>query len=335
MMSNPTVGICTLANDRVFDQVIALINSIGKVMGADFPICIFPYDDRCDRLKAAIHDRPNVQIFQDSVVLEYWDHEVRRVWDSCPNAKKEWSKVTSEPYHRFGAHRRLSAFSGPFDRFIYMDADTLLLKDVTPIFAQLDHRDWVVYDFQHRDVSHVFNCNSEKLSTVFTSQQIDRQIFCSGFYAAKRGTFSQDQLDYGIAQLQAGEHDVLYWQSADQSVLNYWVLRSNLAIYNYALELPSDEVTGCCVTSNHFEVQGGMVFDRGNPLTYLHYIGLSSSVFGQLCAGENIDFPYREVFLYYRYLHDPSSRPDLPGKARPYNKRSFTDRILTKLHLPR
>jgi hypothetical protein len=82
------VGIYELANDRVLDQAIALINSIGEVMGPEFRIYIFPYDDQCDRLAAAIHDRPNVQIFQDQSVLDYWEQESKRLWDACPNAKK-------------------------------------------------------------------------------------------------------------------------------------------------------------------------------------------------------------------------------------------------------
>ena len=334
-MTTPTTGICTLANDHVFDQVIALINSIGEVMGADFPICIFPYDDRCDRLQSAICDRPNVTIFQDIAMLDYWDKEAKRVWDACPSAKLRWAEITEDPYYRFGTHRRFGAFSGPFDRFLYMDADTVLLQDVTPILKQLDTHDWIVYDFQHRDVSHVYNCASDQLLQVFTPHQINHKIFCSGFYAAKRGTFSQTQLDDCLRLLQAGEHDLLYCMAPDQTVLNYWVMRSNLAVYNYALELPGSEVTGCCVTSDHFEVKGSQISDRGNPLTYLHYIGLSSSLLKQLCSGENLDFPYRDVFLHYRYLHEPSERPPLIGKPRPHNTRSFTDRILTKLCLPR
>jgi hypothetical protein len=334
-MSTATTGICTLANDRVFDQAIALINSIGDVMGPDFPICIVPYDDQCDRLQDAIRDRPNVILFQDKSVLEYWEIEAKRVWDACPSAKQQWATVTTDPYYRMGMHRRFGAFSGPFDRFIYMDADTVLLQDVTPIFEKLDHHDWIVYDFQHRDVSHVYNCKSEKLLQVFTPNQLDREIFCAGFYAAKRGTFSQSKLDTCLSFLQAGEEEILYGMAPDQTILNYWVMRSNLAVYNYALELPSAEVTGCCVTSDHFEVKGGQVFDRGTPLTYLHYIGLSSSLFSQLCAGENLDFPYRDVFLHYRYLHEPSSRPSLVGNSRPYNARSLTDRIFTKLRLSR
>ena len=330
-MSEMTIGICTLANDRVLDQAIALINSIGEVMGSEFPICIFPYDDQCDRLAAAIHDRPNVQIFQDKSVMDYWDNQAKRMWDACPNVKARWAEVTSDPYHRFGTHRRLGAFSAPFDRFLYMDADTLLLQDITPIIEKLDSHDWIVYDFQHRDVSHVFNHKSEKLFEVFSADRIEREIFCSGFFAAKRGTFSQAQLDVCLNALEAGEHEILYEMAPDQTILNYWAMRSNLAIYNYALELPSSESTGCCVTSDHFERRGHQLFDRGNPLTYLHYIGLSSSLFTDLCGGENIDFPYRDLFLHYRYLHDPSGQPSFSGKPRPYNSRSLTERILSKL----
>jgi hypothetical protein len=330
-MNTQTTGICTLANDHVFDQAIALINSIAEVMGADFPVCIFPYDDHCDRLAAAICDRPNVTIFQDRAVLDYWDDQAKRVWDSCPQAKRRWAEVTNKPYYRFGTHRRFGAFSGPFDRFLYMDADTLLLKDVNAIFNQLETHDWIVHDFQHRDVSHVYNCDSPRLLDVFTARQLDTEIFCSGFYAAKRGTFNQAQLDDCLRQIEAGEDDVLYGMAPDQTILNYWVMRSNLAIYNYALELPSSEVTGCCVTSDHFEMVGGRLCDRGNPLTYLHYIGLSSSLFKQLCEGENLDFPYRDLFLHYRYLNDASNSPKFAGKPRPYNARSLTDRVLAKL----
>lgn len=330
-MSTDTTGICTLGNDRVFDQIMALVNSIGSVMGSDFPVCIFPYDDQCDRLRSVFRDRPNVWVFEDQAVLDYWDQQAKQVWDTCPQAKHTWQKITLDPYYRFGTHRRFGAFSGPFDRFLYMDADTLLLQDVSKIFDQLETHDWIVYDFQHRDVSHVYNCGSSKLLEVFTPQQLDREIFCSGFYAAKRGTFSPEVLDQLLSWLQSGESEILYSMAPDQTILNYWVMRSNLAIYNYALELPNSETTGCCVTSDHFEQLGNQLFDRGKPLTYLHYIGLSSSYFQALCSGDNITFPYRDLFLHYRYLHDSASRPPFSGKPRVYNTRSFTERILSKL----
>jgi Mannosyltransferase putative len=328
-------GICTLANDHVFDQAIALLNSIEAVMGSEFPVCIIPYDDRCDRLLQAIQSRPQVQIYPDQSVLQYWEHQAMQIWDAHPTAKQRWTDCTSDPYYRLAMHRRFAAFSGPFDRFIYMDADTLLLNDITPVLDQLDQHDWVVYDFQHYDPTHIYDCSSAKLLEVFSPTQLDREIFCAGFYAAKRGIFSQEQLDICLADLQAGEAEILYCMAPDQTILNYWVMRSQLSVYNFALNLPAEKTTGCCVTSGHFQQQGDRLFDRGNPLTYLHYIGLSSSLFQRLCDGENLDFPYRDLFLHYRYLHDPQNRPEFVGKLRPYNQRSLTERLLTKLGLPR
>jgi hypothetical protein len=110
------------------------------------------------------------------------------------------------------------------------------------------------------------------------------------------------------------------------------MMRSGYSIYNLALNLPKDKRTGCCVTSPHFKAQDGILYDRGNRLTYLHYIGLSSQLFTRICAGENLDFPYRDLFLQYRYLHDPQQRPQFKGNPKPYRSApSFTQKILQKL----
>ncbi|WP_242041585.1 Npun_R2821/Npun_R2822 family protein [Alkalinema sp. FACHB-956] len=324
-------GICTLANDRVLDQTIALLNSIEATMGPEFPVCIFPYDDRCDRLAEVIQARPQVQIFRDRAVLAYWDHWARAMWDACPQAKQRWQEITTDPYYRFGTHRRLAAFYGPFDRFLYMDADTLLLQDVRPLFQQLTTHDWIVYDFQHRDLSHVYNHRSSKLSQVFANDRLAREIFCSGFYAAKRDTFSETQLQELLTHLQSGESEILYCMAPDQTLLNYWVMRSNLSVYNLALELPLEAQTGCCVTSDHFVYRDRQLYDHEVPLTYLHYIGLSSSLFQRLCAGENLALPYRDIFLQYRYWHDPSQQPRFVGKPRSGDRPPLADRILKKL----
>ncbi|MEM1425696.1 MAG: hypothetical protein AAGF75_03980, partial [Cyanobacteria bacterium P01_H01_bin.130] len=72
--------------------------------------------------------------------------------------------------------------------------------------------------------------------------------------------------------------------------------------------------TGCCVTSDHFQERDWQLYDGDTALIYFHYIGLSSKLFSRLCSGENVDFPYREIFLHYRYLKHPEERPALQGK---------------------
>jgi hypothetical protein len=122
----------------------------------------------------------------------------------------------------------------------------------------------------------------------------------------------------------------------DQTILNYMVMRLGISNYNLALHLPPNQKTGCCVTSPHFEEREYILYDKGNRLTYIHYIGLSSKLFAQVCAGENIDFPYRDLFLHYRYLHEPENRPKFTTKPRPYNPPvSLATKVLRKLGINR
>jgi len=311
-------GICTLANDRIYDQLIALLNSIEVNGGKDLPVCVYPYDDNIERIRAEIAQRPNVQLFDNRDVIDLWDNFAKSAWEPHPTAKERWLKAGSKGYHRFGTHRRYCAFDGPFDRFIYMDGDTLLMSPLDQVFAQLDNYDCVVYDFQHKDITHVYEVTSPKLLEIFSQERLNQEIFCSGFYGSKKGLFDEERRNWLIEQLRAGEAEIVYPMAVDQPLLNYMMMRSNCAISNLALQLPKEERTGCCVTSPHFQALDNILYDKGKRLTYLHYIGLSSSLFTRLCSGENLDFPYRDIFLHYRYLYEPSQRPIFTDSPKPY-----------------
>ncbi len=328
-------GICTLANDRVYDQLVALLNSIEVNGGQDLPVCVYPYDDNTERIKAEIAQRPNVELFDDREVIDLWDNFAKSAWEPHPTAKERWLKAGSKGYHRFGTHRRYCAFDGPFDRFIYMDGDTLLMSPLDRVFAQLDNYDCVVYDFQHKDITHVYEVTSPKLLEIFPQERLNQEIFCSGFYGSKKGLFDGERRNWLIEQLRAGEAEIVYPMAVDQPLLNYMMMRSNFSIYNLALQLPKEERTGCCVTSPHFQALDNILYDHDKRLTYLHYIGLSSSLFTRLCSGENLDFPYRDIFLHYRYLYEPSQRPVFTDSPKPYQPPTptFWQKVTRKLGL--
>ena len=234
-----------------------------------------------------------------------------------------------------GMHHRFIAFDSPFERFIYMDGDTLLLDAIDKIFAILDRHDCVVYDFQHKDPTHVYEVSRPKLFEVFSRDRIEKEIFCAGFYASKTGLFDENQRDWLIERLRAGEAEILYPMAPDQTIVNYMMMRSNFSIYNLALQLPKEERTGCCVTSPHFQALDNILYDHDKRLTYLHYIGLSSTLFTRLCSGENLDFPYRDIFLHYRYLYEPSQRPIFTDSPKPYQtpNPTFWQKVTRKLGL--
>lgn len=327
-------GICTLANDAVYDQLVALLNSIEAVQGKDIPVCVYPYNDRVEKITAEIDRRSNVQLYKDLASMQRWDDFFKAVWDAHPHAHQRRLEKGFVPYYRFGHQRYFCAFDGPFDRFVYLDADTLLMNRVEPIFEKLEDHDIVVYDFQYKDPGHVYDLTSPKLTELFPPERLASEIFCSGLFASRKNLYSPEQLNRLLLNLRNGEAEVLYIWAADQPILNYMAMRSNLNIYNFALNLPAENLTGCCVTSSHFENRDHILFDRGNRLTYLHYIGISSKIFNRLCQGENIDFPYRDLFLHYRYLHEPEKLPEFKGKPKAYNQPpSLTDRVLKKLKI--
>ncbi|MBD1907540.1 sugar transferase [Funiculus sociatus GB2-A5] len=321
-------GICTLGNDRVYDQIVALLNSIEVVLGPETPVCIYPFDEHTEMISAEISKRPNVFLYDDTESIQRWDEFMQRVRPDKMDRSKRL----------YGAHRRFCAFDGPFDKFIYMDADTLVMKSLDFVFDKLDEYNCVVYDFQYVQPEYVYNIKSKKLLEVFNKEKINKEIFCSGFYGSKRGVFSQEQRDWLISQLQAGESEIFKPGGHDQPVINYMFMRSGIPIYNFAHHWTESEVTGCTVTSKQFEEKDNILYDKGKRLTYIHYIGISPRVPAAVCAGENIDFPYRDIFLHYRYLHEPEKRPVFTGVPVPYNYKprpSLMKRVLNKLKLTR
>jgi lipopolysaccharide biosynthesis glycosyltransferase len=320
-------GICTLANDRVYDQLIALLNSIEVILGSNTPVCIYPFDEEIQQIKAEIVNRPNVFIYEDSASIQRWDKFMQAAAPERLNRRK---------FRLYGAHRRFCAFDGPFENFIYMDADTLVMNSLDAVFQQLEESDFVVYDFQFTDPTKVYNIQSPKLIKVFEQNRIDSEIFCSGFYGSKQGLFDQNTREWLVAQLQSGEAEILYEGAGEQPLLNYMVMKTGISSYNFAYSLPDNLKTGCSVTSKHFIARDNILYDKGNRLTYIHYIGVQPDLIRRVCAGENIEFPYRDLFLHYRYLREPSKRPIFREPLKSYadiSAPSLLERVLRRLRI--
>ena len=319
-------GICTLANDIVYDQLVALLNSIEFILGANTPVCVYPFDDNTTRISAEIAKRPSVFLYDNYASIQRWDEFMQEAAPERLNSKK---------FRLYGAHRRFCAFDDPFEKFIYMDADTLVMNSLDAVFNKLDIYDWVVYDFQFLDSSKVYNLQSPQLLKVFDQKRIDSEIFCSGFYGSKQGMFEQATRDLLLAQLKSGEAEILYSGAGEQPLLNYMVMKSNISSYNFAYSLQAEK-TGCSVSSQHFQEQDNILYDKGKQLTYIHYIGVPPDLIQRVCAGENIDFPYRDIFLHYRYLREPEKRPIFAEPPKSYTEvtsPNLLKRVLRRLRI--
>ena len=312
-------GLYILANDIVLDQLIALVNSVEQNVSPTLPICVVPYDDNTQQARQAMQAYPQVQWFDDIAILKKWETFVTKIWEAHPTAFSEWRKRGVMGVNRMGMHRRFCCFDGPFEKFIYLDADILAINSFDVIFDSLDDHAFVTYDYQYKDLSHVFSVDAPNLTDVFERDRLNTEIFCAGLFASKKGTFTEAMLSELLSSLYSGDADILYYHGPDQSILNYMVMKSGIDAINLSRTLSSEKRTGCCVTSPHFVEKDNILFDKGEQLTYLHYIGVSSRFFRQVCNRKNILFPYRDLFLHYRYLKE-AKQPNLIGDPILYNQ---------------
>jgi hypothetical protein len=301
-------GIYTLANDVVYDQLVALLNSIEANAGRNIPVCVIPYNDQLDKIKAEIATRDNVTLFDDYASIARWEEFGSRVWKAHPRALKLWKEYGLGDNFRLERHRKLCCLDGPFDKFIFFDGDTLLMQPLDDVYQKLDEYDWIANDYQYKsDLNFIFNWTEDKLNNIFNQQNARNLIFCSGWFASKKNIFDDNTLAKLLENLEAGEADALAWADSDQTVINYLVLRSGISYYNYAYH---GTATGCHWNSQ-FDVVDNILYDQGQRLRYIHYMSVSSSDFRRLCSGEDVDIAYRDVFLHYRYLKSPEDKPQI------------------------
>jgi hypothetical protein len=322
-------GIYILANDIVYDQLVALLNSIEVNVGADIPICILPYDDRLTQVKAEIATRSQVSLFDNQASIAYWDDYATQVWHAHESAQQAWKAKGWASVHALGMHRKFCSLDGDFERFVYFDADTLAIGSLDPIFEQLQHHDWVANDYQFlSDINYVLDTTSPKFAQLFELEAARAKIFCAGWFASRRRVIARSQLEQLRDRLIAGDVEVLPWRGPDQSLFNYLVQQSGISFYNVA---HSNAATGSH-WSSQFEEKDHLLYDQGNRLTYLHYMSVASTQFTQLCQGYDVAIPYRDLFLHYRYLKAPAQRPTrlVPLKS-PHPIRQFVQRKMGNL----
>ncbi|MBD1840085.1 sugar transferase [Coleofasciculus sp. FACHB-64] len=318
-------GIYLLANDNVYDQVVALLNSIKSNYSQDIPVCIIPFNKNIDLIEKEIVKRKNVFLFENKNSIEKWVNFITEVHQIYYG---RLSEIKSKKTQVLNMHKKYCAFDGPFENFIYIDSDTLVFQPLDHIFSKLEEYDFVVHDFQRKTaikkgtVSNFF----EVFKNVHESESaLANRIHCSGFWASKQNLINEKDLDGFIKGLANDEVKIFGEWLSEQRILNYMTLKKQFNLYNFTLDEKSEYKTGVCVTSPHFEDKNHILYDQEKKLTYLHYMGVKNDRFERLCqvAKLNLPFkniyikladkfldwkissiPYKNVFLYYRFLQE-------------------------------
>jgi hypothetical protein len=271
-------GIYIVANNRVLDQSIALLNSI-RLHDPETPIVLIPYDENYHQVAAALAQH-QVQLFPDLDLLEALSHRLHRIFGD---------RFFDKP----NKLRKQACWLGPFDEFLYIDTDIVVFEKIIDVLRYFDQYDFLCADYQHRSgIQNIFSPIVRE-KEILTSAEL-QDVFNSGFWAAKKHLLPEKDLYALCAECAAHpEYFDFSGKVSDQPILNYLVLKQISRRLNLARQ--AESVPGNWAGSPHFVAQDNQLFDpqTGRSLQFLHWAGIKIQP----------ECPYWEIWKYYRFLN--------------------------------
>ncbi|MEH1795139.1 MULTISPECIES: Npun_R2821/Npun_R2822 family protein [unclassified Nostoc] len=323
-------GIYTLANDVVFDQLVALLNSIEVNISADIPICIIPYNEQLDLVRQEVNARKNVILFDNWDVIQRWEEFAHQVW-AAQSSKKE-TKLSRSSWYKSHLQRKFVGFEGIFDKFVFYDSDSLAMKPLNNVIDKLETSDFIFDDWEHVKDEAVAALNIPLIEQtgLYTEADIRSKLHCSSFFGSKRGLFTVKEIQ--IMKERLITHREVEWINGwwdDAFLFNYMTLRCDRPLFNFTLSPNGEDRTGNCANADPFVNINNVLYNQDGlkPIHRIHYMSYSSHDFAQLCQGQDVNICYANEFLHYRFLKQPEQRPK---KLKPPSIIAKTNKLFNK-----
>ena len=274
-------GIYIVANDKVMENAIALLNSI-RLHDQEIPVYLIPFNHDYQTVLATLNRLHSVQLFPDLELIERLTHRVGEIFD------RDFLKLPNKM-------RKLAVWFGEFDEFLYIDTDIVVFDKISETLNHLSNCDFCCcdYHFASEGLRNIFSPIVK--GNIFSQEQL-QDVFNSGFWGSRKGVITEDRLYEVLTDCaQHREYFDFAQGVTDQPVLNYLILKCFEKRMN--LSKPPENAPGSWAGSTHFENRNNVLYDRGKRLNYLHWAGIS------MRPGA----PYWEVWEHYRCLHEPSA----------------------------
>lgn len=273
-------GIYIVANDKVADNAIALLSSL-RLYDPEIPVLLIPFNDAYSKVASTLAHLYQVECFPDLPFLEDFTQTISEIFPrdflALPNKM-----------------RKLVAWFGPLDDFLYIDTDILVFEPISKTLDYLSQADFLCCDYHHkgRGLKDIFS-PLIKAQRIFSEDDLT-DVFNSGFWGSKKGTISLEQM-YDLMRECAQHREYFDFSSGttDQPIMNFLVLKSIPKRLNITKVNPDEP--GSWAGSPHFREENHILYDHDRPLRYLHWAGTPMRSGG----------PYRQLWEYYRYLNDP------------------------------
>jgi hypothetical protein len=282
-------GIYIIANDKVIDHAIALLNSI-RLHDQDTPIVMIPYDDNYHQIAELLNKNYGVQLYEDLDLIERLADNLHEIFGN-------------QFFARPNQFRKQACWFGPFEEFLYIDTDIVVFEKIIDNLNYLADSDFICCDYQH--LGGIKNVFTPKVFTenIFSETEV-KDIFNGGFWGSKKNLISDEDLFATFAECAAHpEYFDFSEKTSDQPIINYMLLKRIPRRFNIVRR--QGKAPGNWAGSPQFKTQDHILFDPSvnQPLQYLHWAGI------RIEPG----CPYWDIWQYYRNLNSALPISDIPA----------------------
>lgn len=284
-----------MSNNKVLELTTAFLNSF-RVHNISLPLCMIPYSEDFDQIES-LKEIYNFSIFTDLSLLKVFDD-------------------ISIKFHGniVGSYRRMAAWEGSFEQFIYIDIDTIVLENLSFVWKNLSHCKFFTSHSNLPQIRKWVWKDSIYKKNKLNRSQIEYSANC-GFIVSTKKILPTEWIISRVDEALEFKDDMELF-CMEQPFLNYLIVTSG---YNYGslLQFHKWNSSKGLQTDLKFEfwagLSGGKIkkgkFKAPNqlPIFLVHWAGVWRENNGDLSK-----IPYQKLWEYYRNL-DPLSLPRLEG----------------------
>lgn len=260
------------------EWVLALLESL-RIHSPKHQLVVIPFDDRIEKL-VELSGKYKFQFFEDASLLQ----ELDRI-GSC---------FSKEHFH-IRVFRKFAAFWGPFDHFLFLDSDVVLLSDFEELFQAYLSLDC---DFMGNDpdMEQVYKPGSFRESMI---TDYSAKAFNAGCFLSSKNVFTLPE----VQSIQKNADSIKEYFSlvgGEQPFLNYCVHTKKLKYKAFPdviddLSLWTWAKLAIRKSGDAYRVVSPGDPEDGKRLPYIHWSGIRC----------NPGMPNRTLFLTYRLSNAP------------------------------
>jgi hypothetical protein len=196
-------GVYFLADDGVREWLPPMLASL-RMFNPDLSVWCIPFSDQLDFVES-LRRQYRFEIVRDSTLRQL--DEIGRPFVA------DWQPAELTPH----AFRKLAAFWGPLDFFLFLDSDVLVLSDLTPILDTLLRSG---HDLLYADANVDFVYDAIPFQHLM-ADGLRSHGFNTGVWASRRGLLTLTDVER-TARL-AGPLIPHFYAAAEQAFLNFCV----------------------------------------------------------------------------------------------------------------